>query len=57
MWYKLKDKDPELNKEVKLRTPGGEIVIVKYVIDDLYGRAWLCGNDYYVAKYYDEWSY
>ena len=57
MWHKLKDKDPELNKEVKLRTPGGEIVIVKYVIDDLYGRAWLCGNDYYVAKYYDEWSY
>ena len=57
MWYMLKDKEPELNKEVKVRTPGGEIVIVKYVIDDLYGRAWLCGNDYYVAKYYDEWSY
>ena len=57
MWYMLKDKEPELNKEVKLRTPEGEIVIVKYVIDDLYGRAWLCGNDYYVARYYDEWSY
>ena len=57
MQYMLKDKEPQLNEEVRLLTPYGEVVIVKYVIDDLYGRAWLCGNEYYVAKYYDEWSY